>query len=232
MKKLTFLLTAILIVISATVSAQKPFSGTIKMKSQITGTEDPNVIANTPPEMETIVFGNKSKLVINSEQANISVVVDGDTKKSYQIFDIPSIGVCYFETTEAEIKSKQEFIQYKYVYLDEEKVIAGYNCKKVMLTITDLETDEEESVVFYVTKDISSSDAINFTQFPGLVGFPLRIESSMEETAPGAMLVMEASEITLSDQFSETDFALPANAKNIMENEELKKMFGITEEKE
>lgn len=231
MKKLTLLVAAFLIVISATVTAQKPFSGTIKMKSQITGTEDPNVIANTPPEMETIVFGNKSKLIIKSEQANISVVVDGDTKKTYQIFDIPSIGVCYFESTEAELKSKQEFVQFKYEYLDEEKVIVGYTCKKVKLTITDLETDEEESVVFYVTKEISATDALNFTQFPGLVGFPLRIESSMEETAPGAMLIMEASEITLSELFSETDFALPANAKNIMENEELKTMFGITEEK-
>lgn len=230
MKKLTFLLVAFLVVFSATLAAQKPFSGTIKMKSQITGTEDPEIISKTPPEMETMVFGNKSKLVIKSEQATISVVVDGDTKKTYQIFDIPSIGVCYFETTEAELKSKQEFVQFKYEYLDEEKVIVGYTCKKVKLTITDLETDEEEFVVFYVTKDISSTDVLNFTQFPGLVGFPLRIESSMdEETAPGAMLIMEASEIIISTTFVEADFTLPANAKSIMDNPELKQMFGITE---
>jgi hypothetical protein len=199
------------------------------VKSQIVGTDDPNVLANIPPDMETLVFGNKSKLIIKSEQANISVVVDGDTKKSYQIFDIPSIGVCYFETTETEIKSKQKFVDYKYQYTNEEKVILGYTCKKVKATITDLETDEEEFVIFYVTTEISSTDVLNFTQFPGLVGFPLRIESSMEETAPGAMLIMEAIEINKSDKLSESDFVLPANAKNVMENDDLKKMFGITE---
>jgi len=229
MKKLTFLLVAFLIVMTTTLTAQKPFAGSIKVKSQIVGTDDPNVLANIPPDMETLVFGNKSKLIIKSEQANISVVVDGDTKKSYQIFDIPSIGVCYFETTETEIKSKQKFVDYKYQYTNEEKVILGYTCKKVKATITDLETDEEEFVIFYVTTEISSTDVLNFTQFPGLVGFPLRIESSMEETAPGAMLIMEAIEINKSDKLSESDFVLPANAKNVMENDDLKKMFGITE---
>jgi hypothetical protein len=229
MKKLTFLFVAFLVVIATTLTAQKPFSGTIKFKSQITGTEDPNVLANTPPEMEVIVFGNMSKIVFAQEGATISLITDGDKRFINIVYEIPTMGTYYMQTPEKDIKSKYEFIEFKYQYLDEVKMIAGYSCKKVIATITNLETDEEEIVTFYVSNEISSNDFLNFTQYPGLIGYPLRIDQSMEETAPGATLVMEATEVVLSETLSVSSFDLPAKAIDINADPELKKMFGMSD---
>ncbi len=227
MKKLSLLLVALIVIATTTVLGQKPFSGTIKFKSQITGTEDPNVLSQTIPDMEMSVLGNLSMVVLPQEGVSITNIVNGDSKTSFTVIEITGMGKYYIETNEAEIKEKRKFYDFKYEYLDDTKVIAGYTCKKVKSTITDLETDEEEVIIYYVSNEISSNDLLNFTQYPGLVGFPLSIETPMGETAPGAIMVIEATEVLTSKKLKPIDFLLPSDAKNIKEDPELMKMFGM-----
>lgn len=228
MKKLTLFLVALLVVAATTVSGQKPFSGTIKFKSQITGTDDPNILSQTIPDMEMTVFGNLSMIVMSQEGYSVTSITNGDRKISYNVIEITGMGKYYMETPESEINETRKFLEFNYEYLDETKEIAGYSCKKVKSTVVDLETDEEQYATYYVSTEISATALLNFVQYPGLVGFPLRIETSMGETAPDATIVIEATEVVLSKKIKAIDFLLPSDAKNIKEDPELMKMFGMS----
>ncbi len=75
----------------------------------------------------------------------------------------------------------------KIEYLDETKVVAGYNCKKAIVTTKD-EEGEEQSVEVYYTKEIPSEAN---DKLKGLDGFPLEYGIS----AQGMLMTMKAKEI-------------------------------------
>ena len=130
--------------------------------------------------------------------------------------------------TAAEFEEKFKLFDFQYEYLDETMEIAGYKAQKVILTVIDLETDEEESLILYVSKEISSDDLLNFAQYPGLKGFPLRTETELGEEYPGAKLIVEAKEIQKSSKIKAYEFLLPSDAQNLKESSpEIKRMFGM-----
>ena len=228
MKKSIFLLAILSVFMIGTVSAQKPFSGTIVMKTEIVGLEDPAEVAQTTPDITYTISGNLSKSVLLQESASITSIVNGDKKVSYTVIEVTGLGKFYIEMTAAEFEEKFKLFDFQYEYLDETMEIAGYKAQKVILTVIDLETDEEESLILYVSKEISSDDLLNFAQYPGLKGFPLRTETELGEEYPGAKLIVEAKEIQKSSKIKAYEFLLPSDAQNLKESSpEIKRMFGM-----
>ncbi len=227
MKKLNVLFLAIIVILSVTVSAQKPFSGKIKYKTTITGTDDPSVTSQEIPETEILILGNLTKSVTAQQFGSMTKISNGDDKTITILLEFNGMGKFYMTVTDSLLKEEQKFISLKYDYLDETKQVAGYTCKKVKCTQTNLETDEETVVYVYVSNEIANSDKINFDQFVVLVGFPMIIESPYNEETPGAMVHVEVMEVDVAFKVKNIDFLLPSDAVYVKDEKDLMEKLGI-----
>ena len=101
------------------------------------------------------------------------------------------------------------------------------------MTATDLETDEEESAVLWVTNELGLGDDINFFEHPGLKGYPLSTEVTTEMNGENVTLITQATKIVPNKKVKPTMFLLPSDAKDIKEApDELKQMLHLGEDEE
>ena len=212
-----------------TATAQKPFQGTMKSKITIEGTTDPNILANVPDRAETIILENKSKTVMGlGNGASNTIIKDGDAKIMYIIIDVPGFGKYYIKTAKDEIEKKRALSKYDFTYTEEYKMILAYNCQKVIIQITNLEDDETSTMVMYVTNDPAFSDGGNFFEAPGLKGFPMRTENTQTlDDGTEFTVIQEAVEFVPNKKLKVLDFLLPSDAKDLKQDKDAQKLFGI-----
>lgn len=228
MKKVTLILVSLILIGLTSAFAQKPFIGTIKSKMSVEGTTDPNILSQIPESTTTIIYENNTKTVTELAPGVINMIniVRGDLKKTYVIFDITGMGKFYIENSEEDLAKEKENTDVKFNYTGEKKTVAGYECEKVVVTVTDKETDEETNIIAYVSKSLVPSANINFgSQFQGIEGYPLRTEVKTEANGTEITMITEAFEITPSKKIKMAEFLLPADGtKTTMK--ELMKMLG------
>lgn len=225
MKKITLLL-SILLVATCTIQAQKQFTGEIRFKSKIEGTDDPNLISSVESqEISIAILGNKSKTVQKDENYSVTVIWDGEKETSAVVIEISGFGKFYKKQTAEELKDKSKFTEYSFKYEDDYKTVCDYKCQKVVMTTTNLEDDSTTESILYVTKEFGSTK-LNGHQYPGLEGYPLIQMNRLEEHCEDCFVVIEAIKIT-PKKIKDVDFLLPSDAKSIDESPELKQMLGI-----
>lgn len=207
--------------------AQKPFAGRITFEVTAEGTSDPNINAELADQsIEYIVMGNNYRMEM-SQGIDIITILNGNNKTYSIVLGIPGYGKYYIQKTEEDFVKKNSTMKYDYNYTDETKTICGYNCKKVIMTITDLETDEENVSTLWVTSELGLGDGINFTDHPGLKGYPLSFETKTEVNGETLTIITSAAKIVPDKKVKPTAFLLPSDAKPIEEApEELKQMLG------
>lgn len=231
MRKITFTLLAIFALgLTMSLSAQKPFAGTIKSKVSCEGTTDANFLSQLPGESTEVVCGNRTKVTqIIQEGFGVISITNGDNKILYTIFDIAGMGKYYIEINADSLAAEKTKHPTKdeIVYTEETKTIAGYQCKKVNYISTDLETDEETTTILYVTTDICPGGEVNFATFPDVKGFPLRTERKIDYQGDEVTIITEAFEIVPSKKIKPVEFLLPTDALSIYDNPELMKMLGM-----
>ena len=99
--------------------------------------------------------------------------------------------------------------------------------------VTDLETDEEETAVIWVTSELGLGDDINFYDHPGLKGYPLRTEIKTEIDGENVTVCTTATSVTPDKKIKPTMFLLPSDAKSFEEApDELKQMLGGASDEE
>lgn len=231
MRKITIILLAVVAVgLSTSLSAQKQFSAIIKSKVSCEGTTDANFISSLPSENSVMICGNSTKsTIIIQEGFGMITITKGDAKVIYTIYDIAGMGQYYIEInadTLAKVKennpSKEEIF-----YTGEKKTIAGYECEKVIFISTDLQTDEETTTVLYVSTEICPGDELNFAEFPGVKGFPLRSEKKIDYQGDEVTIISEAYEVTPSKKIKPIEFLLPSEAKSAYDSPEFLRLFGM-----
>ena len=214
-----------------TLSAQKPFAGRIQFVTSVEGTDDPNVQASMAGiSTEKIVMGNCMKEVVNQTGVGATSIRNGDYNVVYEILDISAynMGKYYRETKGEDLQKQLASHKYDYEYTQETKTIAGYNCTKVIATITDMESDEESTVVYWVTNDLNVGANINFSDAPGLKGFPLATEQQIEGEGMSFTLIMTASEVKADKKIKAAEFYRPSDAISFDEmSPETKAQLGI-----
>ncbi|MCQ2285251.1 MAG: hypothetical protein MJZ76_00050 [Bacteroidales bacterium] len=223
MKKLTFLLA--LIVLSVGAFAQKEFGGTITKKTYATDTEDANILSQAQSEQTSIVWGSKTKIVNSQQGIGTIIVTDGATGITSIVLDLSQMAYGKYL-----IKDTSDFSKSKFEYAFDEtdtKTLAGYNCKKCVVTVTDLETDETQEMTLYVTDDLMPASYQSFS-FPGLKGYPLYMAMHVDNDGNPFTYVQETTSVVPDKKINAKSFVLPAGLEPI-ENapEEVKKMFGI-----
>ncbi len=214
--------------------AQKPFAGTITFETTAEGTDDPNVAAELAEmTQEVTIMGNNTKTVINQMGVGIINITNGDYKLATTIIEIPGYGKYYIEREEADIKKSLETTKQEFEYTSETREIAGYNCKKVIVKMTDLETDEEANITLWVTEDLMTGDDINFSNYPGLKGYPMRVEVTRDVNGDELTIIQTAKTVTPNKKVKASNFLRPSDSTPIKDAPaELKAMFGMSEDEE
>lgn len=231
MKKILTLLAVALIGLLTVANAQKPFAGTIKMHSYLEGTDDPNLLAQGESEYSVTLFGNYTKTVVTPQEGfGITTITNGDAKSVLMILDIMGMGKYYIERPAEKIAERQKNIKYDYNKTGEKKTVAGYECEKVVVTATNLENDESEEFVTYVSTTLNTGADINFVELPGLSGYPLRIEQKSTIDGTDVTVIVEAIEVVANKKIKQVDFMLPSDAQDIKTNPQLMQMLGMSGE--
>ncbi len=232
MKKVCLIMAVVMMGFVALVSAQKPFAGTIKMHTHIEGTDDPNITSQGENDYSIMIFGNYTKTVVSQEGFGVINITNGDAKNAVTILDIMGMGKYYIEMSAEKIQEAQKNIKYEYNKTGEKMTIAGYECEKVVVTETDMETDESKSFVVYISSALNTGENINFTETPGLAGYPLRTEVKRDVEGTEITIVTEATEVIPSKKIKQVDFMMPADAQDIHSNPEMMKMLGLSEDED
>jgi len=233
-KQITLWMAVIMIFGAISTFAQKPFAGTITFETTAEGTDDPNVAAELAEmTQEVTIMGNNTKTVINQMGVGIINITNGDYKLATTIIEIPGYGKYYIEREEADIKKSLETTKQEFEYTSETREIAGYNCKKVIVKMTDLETDEEANITLWVTEDLMTGDDINFSNYPGLKGYPMRVEVTRDVNGDELTIIQTAKTVTPNKKVKASNFLRPSDSTPIKDAPaELKAMFGMSEDEE
>ncbi len=216
MKKMTrlFMIIAVMI-LSVSAFAQKPFAGNITFENTAIGTDDPNFLsALSEQTQEYIVMGNNWRINANYG-FDLIQIFNGNTKTLSIVLDLPGYGKYYVKKTAEELDKARANTKMDYEYTNETKSIAGYNCKKVVVKATDLETDEESTVTLWVTEELGLGDEINYAQYPGLKGYPLSTEAKTEYDGTEITVITTATKVTPNKKVKPTEFLLPSDAKDL-----------------
>lgn len=231
-----------LMITSVSAFAQKPFAGNITFEMSAEGCSDPNIAAQLAEQTrEYTVMGNSYRMDISDQGLDVSIITNGNSKTVTVVLNIQGYGKYYNQLTEEGLKSKMGTTKFDFNYTEEAKVIAGYNCKKVVLKITDLETDEEDEVILWVTSELGLGDDINFSSYPGLKGYPLSTEMTTDINGEEVTIVTTATKVVPNKKVKATNFLLPSDAVSYKEAPEdikpgvvniLKMVGGLIEEEE
>lgn len=180
----------------------KAFSGTIKFSVKYEGEIDPQILANAPTELNFMVFGNNTKLIIEGDGYFQYVVSIGDSSQENTIVDHPMQKIIVKKMKE-NFDEEQEMLKYTVVSSEETKVICGYTCKRYDITIENIEEGGERKMVCYTTEEIGLDERINFDT-PGLKGYPLYQEELIGELK----VINEATEVK-KKKINPAEFLLP-----------------------
>ena len=198
--------------------AQKKFEGTIKfdLSYEDLPAEMAAMEAMLPDEMVTVVKGEKSRLEQSMGMGMSSVTIT-DMKKGSGILLMDMMGKkVAMEMTKEELekmdkngssKKKPEF-----KYIDGEKEIAGFKCKKAIVVL-----EGAGEMELYYTEDLPAGAS---TQFEGLKGFPLEYT-----IAQGPMKIKVTASSVKQEKINSSLFEIP-DGYDKMTFEEFQKSMG------
>jgi GLPGLI family protein len=111
-------------------------------------------------------------------------------------------------------KNGSESTPIKIIFETETKVVAGYTCKKAMITLS----NETAPIEVFYTDQITSKTQLN-SSWENFEGFPLEYTINME----GIMMQLSASSVTLGN-VADSLFTIPTDYK-ILTSAELERMM-------
>jgi len=221
MKKiLSFMMVAAIIMGFATTAISKDFSGVITYKISYPGMEIDASMAAMMPKMATLsIKENMSKFEISMGQMGKQIqIIDGEAKTVTTVMDMMGQKFYYVES-EDEIMAEEGSGDVKVDIKDETKEIAGYECTKAVVTVT--ESGEEMMFTVFFTEEIGSSSLnIDNPYFKEIPGAMLEFEI---DTGAGTMK-MEALSVD-KKKLSDADFEVPEGYEK-KTSAEIKQMFG------
>jgi|SRR5690554_468521 len=212
MKNILLLLTTLLFI--GSVFAQKNFEGQIEYEITY---EDmaPELKAQEsmlPKKMTTQIKGEFSKTIQPSIAGDQVSITNNKTNESLVLINIMGQKLAIKTTKEDFENSRKEQEEALDIeYLDEEKVILGYNCKKAII-----KTSEADLTVYYTNElpSMAVSDQVN-----QIDGFPLQIIMNTE------MMTHITTAKSVAEKSIDISMEVP-EGYTVKTLEEFQKMFG------
>jgi GLPGLI family protein len=223
MKKLVIYSTALVMMAAAMVAQaqDKLKEGKATFEISYPDAEEMNdqMLAMMPKESVTYFKGSKRRAEVQTSFSNMVMIEDPDKKESYMCIDAMGKKTAV-KSTEADMeKTKAEMGEYDVKLSDETKKIAGYTCKKAVVT---MKKDDNTFDVWY-TPDLPYDNASRHG-WKGVEGFPL--EFTLEQKAMGGnvktkLICTSVKKAEVSDDM----FKVP-EGYTVMTREEAKKQWG------
>jgi GLPGLI family protein len=198
----------------------KSFQGTITYSIAPIGTVDAALAAQLPKSSMMSVKDAKSKKETAQGPAVITEITDATSKIFTILLDIPTGKYCIKLTEDSIKKGLAKKLTITAKFIDSTKVIAGYTCKKAVLTFKDVDGTENNETIFY-TEDIGGKDFNYNSEYYLIPGLMMEYEKN---TGMDITLKYTASEVK-KGKISDKIFMTPSDFKELSP-EEAKKMLG------
>lgn len=199
----------------------KDFKGVVTYKITYPGAElTPQMQTMMPKMMTYYVKGDMAKTVIDMGNMGQQMqIMNGNSKTIYNLFDMMGQKF-YTVTTKTEIEEELEKEPEPQIdYIDEIKEIAGYDCKKAVITID--ENGEKNSFLVYYNSELGSK-ALNFDNpyFNDIDGLLMEFEMLEGQFK----MKLEAVEVHKKN-VKDSEFEIPEEFQE-KTKEELRQSFG------
>ena len=155
-------------------NAQKaPFTGTVIYDVKAEGDLPEQAKAMMPSEMISKITADKQSAFIKSDMMEIKIISDAVTQETFNMMSMMGQKVV-IKSTAAQLSDlkKKEGITTSFKTTNETKTIAGYLCKKFIVTVKSKD-GKEMSMDEYFTDDIDVSRFMFSNTFPEIKGFPM-----------------------------------------------------------
>lgn len=216
MKKL-LLLSCLLISVFA--NAQD-FEGKVVYDIKLPATLDPQMKMMMPKE--AVGYFKDGKVRMETQAAmGMTTTSIANSKSGESVVLMNVMGSKYAIKGSGDDKEEKEMMERTEVkFSDSTKTVAGYTCKKALVTFTTKETNEKVNMNLWYTQDIKASNKHISGPMGKIDGFILEYSFSQQ----GIDMLFSASAVT-KQPVEESLFTVPADYK-FMTQEELKKAFG------
>lgn len=201
----------------------KPFEGTINYEISFPESNlPPEAMGMMPKNMKMFISGDNSKTEMIMSMGNQSVVIDHKNLKTTALINVMGQKYAIVQTQD-EIEEETGGNEIPTVEItNETKDIAGYLCKKAIITIKNKENKETDELTIFFTDEIKVKN-MYFHQpaFKDISGTMLEFEMEAQE---GLKMKLTANSIE-KKKVSKSEFEIPSDYKITTKNE-LMKMFG------
>jgi GLPGLI family protein len=196
----------------------KEFKGVITYKITVEGSDVTDEMkAMMPKTMIMSISGNKSRTEMVMSMGKTVSITDADNKNTITLMDMMGQKIAIQMNQDEIMKEIGDAPETKVEVTSETKEIAGYTCKKAIITIP----EEDQELIVYFTEELGSG-AINFDnpQFKDINGVMLEFE------IPNQNFTMKLEAVSVEKKnVPESDFTIP-DGYQIKTKEELQQMFG------
>lgn len=201
-------------------STAQNFEGKVNYELSFPGMEIPDEQkAMMPKEMIMYCKGVNSRVEMAMGMGMTQTTIsDGKKKEAITLMDIMGNKTA-IKSTEEDMKKKTGESAPVVKLLDETKTVAGYKCKKAIITIKDKKEGEITMPVWY-TEEITTYNSQWASQYKGIKGMMMEYEIK----ASGMTMKMTAKSVT-KEAVSDAKFTIPEGYK-VMTAEEFQKSMG------
>lgn len=196
------------------------FEGKVVYDIKLPATLDPQMKMMMPKE--AVGYFKDGKVRMETQAAmGMTTTSIANSKSGESVVLMNVMGSKYAIKGSGDDKEEKEMMERTEVKLsDSTKTVAGYTCKKALVTFTTKETNEKVNMNLWYTQDIKASNKHISGPMGKIDGFILEYSFSQQ----GIDMLFSASAVT-KQPVEESLFTVPADYK-FMTQEELKKAFG------
>lgn len=182
---------------------------------------DPQMMAMMPKTMKMKIKGEKSRTEISMGMGTTIVVFNGEDKTGFTLMDIMGQKYAMSMTADELAKEIETGPEVDIEVTDETKEIAGYNCKKALVTMKDKGSDDDVELIVFFTDELGSGMLnYNNSMFKDIEG--VMLEYSIQENDMD--MTFTAISVT-KKKVADDEFVIP-EGYNVMTMSEFENMFG------
>lgn len=198
------------------------FEGRIDFEIKNEGASDPRISMMTPKK--SVMYAKNGNVRMEMEMAmgmKSASITEGKSGNSVTLMDM--MGKKYAIETGGNdelIKKQQDKMKVSVTQTGEKKAIAGYPCKKAVVTFTDTTTSKETALNVWFTNDLKISNKHVQGPFASIEGTMLEYSITQQ----GFSMQFIATNV-VKELIDDSKFEIPTEYKR-MTQEELMRMFG------
>jgi GLPGLI family protein len=222
MKKFSLIFASLILLIHIQKSSaqEKLKEGKITFEIEINNAEEMNdqMLAMMPKEMVVYFKDGKSRGEMDMMGGKIVSITDGKAGETISCMDIMGKKQAIKTTKEDAEKEKAKLGDYDVKITDDTKDIAGYKCRKAIITYKNKDAKENDMVVWF-TNELEASNSEKYS-WKGIDGYMM--EFSVDQR--GMAMKFTCTEVK-KQEVSDDMFKIP-DGYTVMTTEEMMKQYG------